>query len=220
MTAELGNHLLVPIGFDVASRHAKQLALQIALKHGSRITLLHVLPELEPEPPPMKYGLDAIACLHPPVGTFLMSPEYLEAARAYTLERLARELHAEWKDLVNWDVACRVGDAPQEILRFALENNVDTIVLGGQRVPWYRASGSRNVDQILRIAPCPVLMVWESAATTKNAAAQENAGRWRRWVSFWQRRLGWQTLDDDDPTLRVRSSPRETREKSTQLRRD
>jgi nucleotide-binding universal stress UspA family protein len=190
MAAELGNHLLVPIGFDVASRHAKQLALQLAHKHASRITLLHVLPELEPEPPPMKYGLDAIACLHPPVGSFLMSPEYLEAARAHTLERLLRELHSEWKDQVNWDVACRVGDTSAQILQFARENGVDTIVLGGQHLPWYRSSGSRTVDRILRGAPCPVLMVWDSRASSPAEMSAGIAGIWRRWLGHWQRRFG------------------------------
>lgn len=157
------HHLLVPTNFRPAARWALQRALQLALREETRITLLHVS-EVRAAWRETT-GLDAFEMLH----RALLLPEakfpsiaaaasHQTLLRLRALERLSQELHPEWRESVDVQLAWRGGGVLQQILQFAREEQVDAIVLGKRRTRWPKLWPSLT-DRIRNGAPCEVIIV-------------------------------------------------------------
>ena len=145
----IARSILVPTDFSPTSDAALHYATKMALALGARLYLMHV---------PGKTGEHFEA--NYPLGRF-------ETA---TRERLSAFLTKEELDQLRPEYALRVGLPAEEIVRYADLCDVDLIVMGT-----HGRSGIAHVlmgsvaEQVVRVAPCPVLLVRDrkrAAATT------------------------------------------------------
>lgn len=139
--------ILVPTDFSETSDAALRYATQLALTLGARINLVHV---------PGKTGEHFEADF--PHGKF-------ETA---TRERLASFLTKEELERLRPEYALRVGAPAEEIVRYADLCRADLIIMGthGRSGVAHVLMGS-VAEQVVRAAPCPVLLV----RTPKQVAA-------------------------------------------------
>lgn len=151
--------ILVPTDFGAGSRAALERALESLGPAGGRVTVLHVIDRRDLEL------------------TRLLFPEAQEAHLLARLQRQARERYAELTaDLATPNVEIEPliieGMAFLKIVQFARDLDVDVIVMAVHRGPEHFEQflfGS-TAERVLRIAPCPVLIVPE---TTVLHAAKE-----------------------------------------------
>jgi nucleotide-binding universal stress UspA family protein len=143
--------ILVPTDFSGTSDAALHYATQMALTLGARLYLMHV---------PGKTGEHFEA--NYPLGQF-------ESA---TRERLSSFLTKEELERLRPEYALRVGAPAEEIVFYAELCDVDLIIMGT-----HGRSGIAHVlmgsvaEQVVRAAPCPVLLV----RAPKHAAASQRA---------------------------------------------
>jgi nucleotide-binding universal stress UspA family protein len=131
---------------------AFQFAAALARDHGAGLIVLHVVPQ---------------------------SPHHSESSaqdRADTYVKMMAQVldrigMAEWASRVQSRTV--KGNAADEIVRVARENNVDLIVLGTHgRTGIRRAVMGSVAEKVLRLAPCPVLAVNSSVAMIEAACRQ------------------------------------------------
>ena len=138
--------ILVPTDFSPTSDTALQYATQMALALGARLYLMHV---------PGKTGEHFEA--NYPLGRF-------ETA---TRERLSSFLTTEELERLRPEYALRVGAPAEEIVRYADACDADLIIMGTHgRTGIAHALMGSVAEQVVRVAPCPVLLV----RTAKRAA--------------------------------------------------
>ncbi len=142
-------HILVPTDFGESSARALDLALEIAAKFDSQVTVLHA------GWVPTQYFAAYSEVLAMPASEIAKEArkELDEAVKA------AQKRHAR----VEGEVV--TGDAPERILDFAKEHGVDTIVMGthGRRgIP--RVLLGSVAEKVVRLSPVPVLTVRAAAA--------------------------------------------------------
>jgi nucleotide-binding universal stress UspA family protein len=172
-------HFLVPTNFRPASR-ARQRALQLAVEQAARVTLLHVLPA--PLALNRTDGLEALGLLHDVLelqdASLPIPGRNSEAAaeRRRALERLLQELHPEWREAIPIEIAWRQGGVLEQILEHARRENVEAIILGWRRQLWPRFSACL-AEQVLRKAPCEVILVSDSGNGSPGVAAP-----WTGWL--------------------------------------
>ena len=135
--------ILHPTDFSENSRHAFQAACAWARDHQATLILFHVVP--------------------PPVGSILPQPAPNPLEPAESQEALKRWRFA-WPEPLDLDVRVehRVaeGEAPQEILRLARALKCDLIIMGTHgRAGLGRLLAGSVAEEVLRKAPCPVLVV-------------------------------------------------------------
>ena len=146
--------ILVPTDFSETSEAALHYATEMALTLGARLYLMHV---------PGKTGEHYEAkCPH---GQF-------ETA---TRERLSSFLTKEELERLRPEYALRVGPPAEEIVHYAEICDIDLIIMGthGRSGIAHALMGS-VAEQVVRAAPCPVLLVRapRSAAVTQGAAVR------------------------------------------------
>ena len=131
--------ILVPTDFSATSQTALQYATQLALTLSARLYLVHV---------PGKTGEHLEANF--PVGEFETVARN-QLGSFLTPEDIAR-LQPEY--------ASRIGTPAEEIVRYAGARDVDLIVMGthGRSGLAHAVMGS-VAEQVVRSAPCPVLLV-------------------------------------------------------------
>lgn len=147
-------HILCPVDFSDASRHATDHAVAIAGWYGSHVTALHVL--------------------QPPVG---FEPPILFAERG-GLKELPANRELVWLRLndwmkpasaaqVDWDARVDEGAPADTILQYAHFLPADLIVIGSHgKGAFERFVIGSVTEKVLRKATCPVLTVPAKAATT------------------------------------------------------
>jgi nucleotide-binding universal stress UspA family protein len=131
--------ILHPTDFSERSLCAYQLACSLARDHGGRVIVLHV------SPPPTTHG-EVVA---------RRQPNHHE-------EVLREQLHQLHPPDGKTSVEHRLveGEADTEILRAARELACDLIVMGTHgRTGLRRALMGSVAEQVIRLAPCPVLTV-------------------------------------------------------------
>jgi nucleotide-binding universal stress UspA family protein len=140
-------HLLVPTDFGVTAAHALQHAIRLARQHGAALTMLHVLP-----------GMSSMIAVDVDHGSADIVTHILEDCRMSALARLAA--------LVPSDLRCRIhslvatGETPAAILHTAARLRVDLIVMGRPSCRGWRRFFARDyAGEVVRRAPCPVLLV-------------------------------------------------------------
>ena len=141
------DHILVPTDFSEPADAALQYAQALARKFGSRLHLLHVVPEPFASP----WGTD--------VATFPMADllTQSEAAARQRLEQIAGGL----EDLpAGVGVHTAVGSPVDRILDYARDHRVDLIVVGthGRGLVGHLLLGS-VAERVIRRAGVPVLTV-------------------------------------------------------------
>ena len=134
--------ILVPTDFSETSGAALRYGTELARRFTARLYLLHVV-----ENP----GEAAEA--GDPIGLF-------ETMQAAAHERLGTLLTSQQLQEFKPERAMRLGAAPDEIVRYAQEHEIDLIVMGthGRRGVARVLLGS-VAERIVRMAPCPVLTV-------------------------------------------------------------
>jgi nucleotide-binding universal stress UspA family protein len=143
--------ILVPTDFSATSEAALHYATQMALTLGAHLCLMHV---------PGKTGEHFEANF--PVGQFETTAH----------ERLSSFLTEEELERLRPEYALRVGTPAEEIVRYADFRDADLIIMGT-----HGRSGIAHVlmgsvaEQVVRMAPCPVLLV----RAPKRTAASEGA---------------------------------------------
>src|SRR6185436_4399085 len=136
--------ILVPLDFSDCSKYALQYAAAMARQFGAELQLLHVV---EPYPPvPEMYPIDV---------------ETLQDDTA-ELESLRRGLG----DKVRSTICLRTGTPQLEITRCAQDLKSDLIIIATHgRKGLSRMLLGGTTEKVVRLAPCPVLVVREIQAT-------------------------------------------------------
>jgi universal stress protein A len=160
-------HVLVPTDFSEPANHALRYAVEEAVLHRARVTLLHVQPT--------DAGTDVYYVSGAPASGVETGVDVLAGGRLGTtpvseptvVRRDAGEAAlARLRDLVpdayreTWDVEIAVGRPADTIVRLAREHHADLIVMGthGRTGLEHMVMGS-VAEKVVRLAPCPVLTV-------------------------------------------------------------
>ncbi len=167
-------HLLVPTDFSEPANGALRYAIEEAVLHRARLTLLHVLPA------------DTQTDVHYVTGAPLAGPEggfdVLAGGRVggsapvappeIVRRDLSAEVQTQLRDLVAnafrgpWEVEVALGHPADTIVRVAQERGVDLIVMSthGRTGLQHVLLGS-VAEKVVRLAPCPVLTVKHRGAS-------------------------------------------------------
>ncbi|WP_019947878.1 universal stress protein [Hymenobacter aerophilus] len=155
-------NILVPTDFSAEAHHAFRAALQLAQRAGGTVTLLHVL--ALPDQPrtanfstfggpvggtelPNSHGIDRIFVI-----------KLLEATRQ-RMQQLLAEAAQLAPGVPVHDLTDQVG-VDEAILKVIERQHIDLVVLGPQHHDAVeRFFASSNTEQMVRLAPCPVLAV-------------------------------------------------------------
>ena len=143
--------ILLPTDFSATSDEAFRYATRLALSLGAGLNLLHV---------PGTAGHNFEASF--PFAQF-------ETA---TRERLVALVSQEELARLQPEYAVRIGTPAQEIVRYAEVREIDLIVMGthGRTGLAHLVMGS-VAEQVVRTAPCPVLLVRHAKAANVSAPA-------------------------------------------------
>jgi nucleotide-binding universal stress UspA family protein len=161
-------HVLMPTDFSEPANNALRYAIEEAVLHRAKVTLLHVLPTDTrtdvhyvtgaPVPGPQG-GFDPVAGGRVGGSALLSQPEVVRRDRS-------EEALTQLRDLVAnafqgpWEVEVAVGHPAETIARIAQERGVDLIVMSthGRTGLQHVLLGS-VAEKVVRLAPCPVLTV-------------------------------------------------------------
>ena len=154
-------HILVPTDFNPASDVALEYVRDLALKFDARLSLLHVVTD--------------------PRATGVWTPDVYVPASQEMRERFLREAHRRLVDILSPEdrarfsvtLEARIGAVAPAILDYAVDRNVDLIVMGthGRRGLTHILLGS-VAEHLVRTAPCPVLTVHAAREVRADAAAE------------------------------------------------
>jgi nucleotide-binding universal stress UspA family protein len=160
-------HVLVPTDFSEPANHALRYAVEEAVVHRAKVTLLHVQPS--------NVGTDVYYVSGPPDSGFAAGFDVVAGGRVGTAPvsepTVVRHDYSEvtltrLRDLVPeafrgiWEVEVAVGRPADTIVRLARERNADLIVMAthGRTGLQHVVLGS-VAEKVVRLAPCPVLTV-------------------------------------------------------------
>ena len=160
-------HVLVPTDFSESANHALGYAVEEAVVHRAKVTLLHVQPS--------DAGTDVYYVTGSPASGFEAGLDPVAGGRLGTApvseptvvrHNYSEEALTRLRDLVpetfrgTWEVEIAVGRPADAIVRLALERNADLIVMGthGRTGLGHMVLGS-VAEKVVRLAPCPVLTV-------------------------------------------------------------
>lgn len=139
----LFSHLLVPVDFTEKNAAALRIARELAVQNHARVTLLHVIEPVEQAEDDAEFQ------------EFI---RMLESKAETSLEALAGDLTAAGVTVRQELLTGRRG---AEILRYAVDQQVDLVVLSSHRVdPQQPQSIWQGLSyQVSILCPCPVLLV-------------------------------------------------------------
>ena len=138
-------HILVPSDFSECSDAAVRYGLELARKFGATLHLLHVVQDPATQP----WAAEGFAV------------PLLEAVDQWQKDAKTRlDALIPLEDRANAVVSCAIASPFPEILRYALDKDIDLIVMGthGRGGVSHMLLGS-IAEKVVRRAPCPVLTV-------------------------------------------------------------
>jgi universal stress protein A len=149
-TAMTIEHILVPMDFSEYSEHALDYAITFASKLQARLTLLHVIESL-----PIS-GVDAVT----------LPQDYLLKLEVGATRHMRSYLTRVTTARLQGEVAVVYGTPFRVITEAAKERQADLIIMGthGRTGLQHFMLGS-VAERVVRLAPCPVLVVRTPAAT-------------------------------------------------------
>ncbi|RFP65870.1 universal stress protein [Hymenobacter lapidiphilus] len=159
-------NILVPTDFSAEAHHAFRAALQLARRTGGSVTLLHVLalPDQQRTANFSTFG-------GPVSGAELPNSQGIDRIFVIKLLEATRQrmqlLLAEAAELAPGvpvhDLTDQIG-VGEAILKVIEQRHIDLVVLGTQQHDALeRFFASSNTEQLVRLAPCPVLAVKHAA---------------------------------------------------------
>jgi len=138
--------ILCPTDFSEGSLQALSVATDIATKLGAKLSVIHVLPILSALPTDPNF----IFAVHQSQDLLY---EDLEK-RLYEMTRESKEKGIQGRVFVEH------GDAAGEIVRVAEEQRIDLIVIATfGKTGWRRLAFGSVTEKVVRLAPCPVLVI-------------------------------------------------------------
>jgi nucleotide-binding universal stress UspA family protein len=138
--------ILFATDFSEGSRNALPYALDVALRHGAKIYIVHVI-----------YDVAKTTGWYVPHASAEELYTDLEKGARKELEKTFIDEMRKFKD---YEYLVLKGTPYEEITRFAEENKVDLIVLATHgRTGLDRLLFGSTAEQVVRYAPCPVLSV-------------------------------------------------------------
>lgn len=146
------SRILVPTDFSVHANAAFDYALELARTVNANISLLHVVDNL------LQGGMWSDLIWSDEIDTADLAELQVKLVR----DAEARLTHSVPRDAERVSTEVRRGDPTKEILEAARHHGADLIIMGTHVVM------GRVAEDVLRQAPCPVLMV--RAATVSNVA--------------------------------------------------
>jgi nucleotide-binding universal stress UspA family protein len=160
-------NLLVPTDFSEPANHALHYAIEEAVVHHAKVTLLHVHPSdagtdvyyVSGLPASgIGAGFDVVAGGRLSTGSVPEPTVVRRDLSEETLTRLRDLVPEAFRD--TWEVAIGVGRPADTIVRLARERNADLIVMAthGRTGLEHVVLGS-VAEKVVRLAPCPVLTV-------------------------------------------------------------
>lgn len=173
-------HVLVPTDFSEPANHALRYAVEEAVLHRAKMTLLHVQP--------LGAGTDVYYVTGPPASGFEAAFDVVAGGRLGTVpvseptivrHDYSEETLTRLRNLVpegvrgTWEVEIAVGRPADTIVRIARERNADLIVMAthGRTGVEHVVLGS-VAEKVVRLAPCPVLTVKYTGSPPVSAAGR------------------------------------------------
>jgi universal stress protein A len=161
-------HLLVPTDFSEPANNALRYAIEEAVLHHAKVTLLHVLPS---DTRTDVHYVTGAPVSGPPGGFDPVAGGRVGGAALRSQPEVVRrdpseEALTQLRDLVAnafqgpWDVEVAMGHPADTIARVARERGADLIVMSthGRTGLQHVLLGS-VAEKVVRLAPCPVLTV-------------------------------------------------------------
>lgn len=139
--------ILLATDFSSCSQFAQSYACDLVAQLQSELHVLHVLQ-------------DALLMMPEPGSALSLPQNYLLDMKEAAEKALGGLLPAEWCSRHTVHRATRIGNAAEEIVRYAAEHAIDLIVLGthGRGALGHLLLGS-VAERVVRQAGCPVLTV-------------------------------------------------------------
>jgi universal stress protein A len=151
--------ILCPTDYSHLSEAALRYAAALAHEHQALVLLLHVTQTLGPEK--LTFG-EAVSRPQPD-------------AHQQRLWAQLRQVEVPDFPAVRVEYVLKEGDAAEEIVRTAADRTCDLIVMGSHgRSGWQRFLHGSVTEQVMRRAPCPVLVV--KAAMTPRVQPHDHEG--------------------------------------------
>ncbi len=151
--------ILCPTDFSEASFHALRVAQDLARHFGGELLVVHIVEPIPPVP------VDTNGSIR--FDVFQYEDELMASAEKLLAETLSRHLSSEVK--VRSMVA---GGVPwEEIVRIASDEKASLVVIATHgRAGWKHLLFGSVTEKVIRVAPCPVLVI-RAPATAPNAQA-------------------------------------------------
>lgn len=179
-------HILVPTTLSPGERSAILLGFQLTVTTGAGLTLLHVVPDVEPatngdEHTGSLHWLEAIDNLHQAMRTGpQLQPhdrlKLLEQLRGRLSEFVEEQVPAFLRLQANVRFECLAGDAIEEIARFAVAESADLVILTSRLSRWNLPVVPSRLHRVLQRLHSRVIVVRPDAKPRKAAdkVAAEN----------------------------------------------
>jgi nucleotide-binding universal stress UspA family protein len=142
------SRLLVPTNFGPLAQQVVNTALALANRHGAELTILHVLPRLTKL---LATDIDHVAAE--------MLVKIAEDCKTDALERLSTLVVADTIKQAMYQVV--EGEPATAIVKTATRVGADLIIMGQYRRRFANFLRCSVTTQVIRQAPCPVLVVKE-----------------------------------------------------------
>ncbi len=141
-------HILVPVDGSDFSTNAARKALVIAEKHGSKVTLLHVVNNSQ------------LFSMGPPQSLPVITDVMIEGLKSGAEKILENTLKAISPITVEVETDIEWGTPAQMIISKARSGTCDLIVMGSRGLGGISGLLLGSVsDRVAKIAPCPVMIV-------------------------------------------------------------
>jgi nucleotide-binding universal stress UspA family protein len=138
--------ILSPVDFSSPSDEALKTAADLAVQSGSQLCLLHVVPALPKLPSSVSIFKE---------GDY---ENELHKDAAQRLSKLARDLAQ--RGIRTTTAVGTANDVGMEIIRIAEHDGVDLIVIATHGMTgWHRLAFGSVAEKVVRLAPCPVLVL-------------------------------------------------------------
>jgi len=135
-------HILIPVDFTEQNNAALDVAFDMAVQFGSRITLLHVIERIE----------------HAEEAEIRDFYTFLESRATENLDQMARRFVDRGIDL---DGKIEYGKRAREIIRYSAKNDFNLVILSSHKIDLNEPLSDFGTlsHQVSIFCQCPVLMV-------------------------------------------------------------
>lgn len=160
--------ILAPTDFSTVSLAAIRYALSLARTHAAEVVVVHAVSEKALEPSPYAHFVGEEVFFFPPdwiAGLRFPVLDGVVERRRQQLDNFLRE-RIEPELLRDLEVTplVKLGETVKEIVWTAKERRCDLIVMTSRGRSWFKQLFSKSLtQQVVKLAPCPVLSIQPSA---------------------------------------------------------